>query len=98
MYLRDEKLILILGYINDADQIFLNGKLLGQTGEMKPNKNRNSKKDTERAYFIVNDLLNAEGTNTIAIRVRDYGKVGGIYKGYVGIATRKNYMQYSKAK
>ena len=95
------KLILMLGKINDIDEVYFNGKLIGYTGEfphgdkMAEYKHR---KDKERAYFIPPHLIRTERENIIAVRVLDVGKYGGIYKGYVGITTRQEYLKYSKRK
>ena len=95
-----EKLILLLGKINDTNQVFLNGVPIGKTGELPNGKNNNirSHKDEERAYFIPPYLLKPNDINVIAVRVYDLGKTGGIYTGYVGIARRENYLKYTRKK
>jgi len=92
-----QKLILMLGKINDIDQTFFNGIQIGNTGNFDDKgKNRHSHKDEERAYFIPPYLIRPNKKNVIAVRVYDYGKTGGIYSGYIGIATRSEYLKYSK--
>ena len=94
-----KKLILLLGRINDIDQTFFNGVEIGHTGAFPVNKkNFHSHKDEERAYFIPPYLIRPNKTNVIAVRVFDIGKNGGIYSGYVGIASRGDYLKYSKKK
>ncbi len=95
-----EKLILVLGKINDTNQVFFNGVPIGETGSFPDGKNDNvrSKMDEERAYFIPPYLLKGNAINVIAVRVYDLGKNGGIYSGYVGIARRENYLKYSRKK
>jgi len=95
------KLILLLGYINDIDQTYFNGQMIGHTGRFptreKPPRYK-SLKHRERAYFIPPFLIRPGAENVIAVRVLDVGKYGGIYRGYVGIATREEYLLYSKRK
>jgi len=81
------KLILMLGKINDIDEAYGDHKAIYK-----------GRKNIERAYFIPPDLIRANQDNVIAVRVMDVGKYGGIYKGYVGITTRQEYLKYSKRK
>lgn len=76
------QLILVAGKINDADQMFLNGRLIGSTGSFPPHPQ--SERNTIRIYNIPEDLL--EDKNVIAIRVYDMGQEGGIHEGPIGIA------------
>jgi beta-galactosidase/beta-glucuronidase len=96
----DEKLILMLGKINDIDQVFFNGVKIGETGFLQSeiDAEKKSHKDEERAYFIPPYLVQNHPTNTIAVRVFDFQKNGGIYSGYIGICTREEYLQYSRKK
>ncbi len=55
-----------LGRIVDGDAIYINGKKIGQTGYMYP----------QRRYPIPNDLLK-EGKNTIVVKVTNNGGKGG---------------------
>ncbi len=75
------QLILIVGKIDEADQTFLNGQLIGSTGAFPPETK--SERETLRIYDIPTDLLGEE--NVIAIRVYNIKHDGGIYKGPVGI-------------
>ncbi len=61
--------VIELGQINDSDESFVNGHMIGST---------KSKADDKRKYTIPAGLLK-EGSNVIAIRVEDIGNVGGIY-------------------
>ncbi|MDZ7374464.1 MAG: glycoside hydrolase, partial [candidate division KSB1 bacterium] len=91
------KLILVLGYVNDADETYFNGRLIGHTGRFpRGEQSPEGKKDEERAYFIPPFVVRPGRENVIAVRVFDIGKYGGIYRGYVGIATREEYLQYSE--
>jgi sialate O-acetylesterase len=91
-----EKLILLLGKINDYDQVYLNGQLIGSTGEFPyPGKTDNpSHKNDERTYAIPSHLIHPDSDNLLAVRVFDLGKHGGIYQGYIGIATREAFLKY----
>ncbi len=100
--LQEKKLILLAGKINDIDEVYFNGTLIGRTGEFPKNADNHygdykNKYKIERAYFIPPSLIHS-GPNTIAIRVLDVGNRGGIYSGYVGITTRDEYLKYSHRK
>ena len=84
----EQDLILFLGYIDDVDEVFLNGVRIGQTGKFPPQYI--TAYNIERQYRIQKSLLKT-GTNTIAIRVYDEKKDGGIVSGNkIGIFTDKN--------
>jgi hypothetical protein len=94
-----DKLILLLGKVNDLDQVYFNGTVIGRTGDFPDGSKSNfliSRRDEERAYFIPPYLIKPGKTNTIAVRVYDLGGLGGIYEGYIGITTRNEYLKYSK--
>ena len=69
-----------LGKIDDVDQTFFNGKLIGQTGSFPPSYE--SKWNTERVYIISDNDVQWDKENVIAIRVfsQDAGGVG-MYEG-----------------
>lgn len=95
--LKKQKLILLLGKIDDLDECFLNGSRIGHTGDMNAPPEEISF-DNEyrelRAYFIPdNQLLLPEG-NILAVRVYDGFIDGGIYEGPVGIITRESYLKW----
>ncbi|MFT6970766.1 MAG: hypothetical protein ACJAXX_001332 [Roseivirga sp.] len=82
--LRKEKVIYLkLGYIDDVDEVFVNGKKIGFSGGFPPDYY--TAFHAERLYSIPIDLINFSGENLIAVRVFDYGGEGGIYTGDVGI-------------
>lgn len=78
-----EKRYLVAGFIDDVDQIFLNGTLLGQTGKFPPEYS--TEYSDLRKYLIPPESLRKE--NVLAIRVYDGGGPGGIYRGPVGLYT-----------
>ena len=95
------KLILLLGKINDADEVYFNGALIGGTGKFPENKGRLLHQELykeERAYFIPPYLIKTDKPNVIAVRVYDAGSNGGIAKGDIGITSRREYMKYIKRK
>ncbi|MEZ4745574.1 MAG: beta galactosidase jelly roll domain-containing protein [Calditrichia bacterium] len=85
-----QKLVLLLGQIDDLDETYFNGKLIGRTGERlgrrKPDV-RGNEWQIYRAYEIPNELINYDGNNLIAVRVYDDIYDGGIYNGPVAIVT-----------
>jgi sialate O-acetylesterase len=72
-----------LGYIDDCDEVYVNGKLVGFSGSMPPKYK--TAYNTERQYPLPYDVINFSGDNTIAIRVFDAKLEGGIVDGRLGI-------------
>ena len=100
---KDENFVLMLGKIDDIDQTFLNGKLVGAIGDWnfddKPTHfNQNNEWETFRGYFIPDNILKPGEYNTIAVRVYDGFLDGGIYDGPIGLITQKNYREFWKAR
>ena len=99
--LAGEKLILMLGEIDNIDETYFNGTLIGYTGTFPDGDNKgqtNGFHDQERAYFIPPNLIRTNQENVIAVRVFDQGGSGGIHHGYIGITTRNHYLKYVKNK
>lgn len=96
--LKGERLILLLGKIDDMDETYLNGHLIGRTGRMNDDPDRISINNDDwaafRAYYIQSEYLNESGNNTLAVRVFDGPLHGGIYEGPLGIITREKYMKW----
>ncbi len=87
--LLDEKdVVLLLGRIDDADETFLNGVKIGETGKFSPEKKTEWMK--LRAYPIPYGLLKQKN-NVLAVRVCDFGFDGGIFKGPIGIILKKDF-------
>jgi Glycosyl hydrolases family 2, sugar binding domain/Beta-galactosidase jelly roll domain len=80
---KDENYYLNLGYIDDADEVYVNGILIGFSGSMPPKFK--TAYNTERKYSLSSDVINFNGENTIAIRVFDVTLGGGIVDGKLGI-------------
>lgn len=91
-----DKMILLLGRIDDIDQVFINGVLIGQSGPFKPSTvdERTDCYRQNRAYYIPESLLKSDETLLITVRVYDRSQGGGIYKGSIGLISQSNYIQY----
>jgi len=92
-----EELILLLGKIDDLDQTYLNGNLIGETGSMN-SVDRFGEGRGEwlqwRAYNLDEKYIEYGRINIIAIRVFDGLIHGGIYMGPVGIITKRNFKNW----
>ncbi len=98
--LSKDRLILLLGRIDDIDQTFVNGIQIGSTGLWNFDKlpsefNRRNEWEQLRIYSIPEGILKFGKENIIAVRVYDGFQDGGIYKGPIGIITQKKYRQFS---
>ncbi len=91
-----DKMILLLGKIDDIDQVFINGVLIGQSGPFQPSTvyERSNSYKQSRAYYIPDSLLKSDENILITIRVYDHSGGGGIYKGSIGLVSQSNYIQY----
>jgi len=96
--LEGKKLVLMLGVIDDMDETYLNGVLIGSTGEINKTFPRTNDYDYEqfRGYFLPEGLLKPDEENIIAVRVYDGFKEGGIYSGSIGFTTQAKYVSYWK--
>ena len=101
-----QKLVLIAGKINCCDEVFFNGELIGQTGQMPKIGVR---KDTLtscpedlnqqiRVYPIPENLIRQKKENLISIRVLNARYKGGIIDGPVGISRLSSYNRFLKDK
>jgi sialate O-acetylesterase len=95
-----EKLILLLGKIDDIDQTYINGIQIGSTGLWNFDKvptefNTRNEWEQKRVYTIPDGILNFNGENIIAVRVYDGFQDGGIYEGPVGIITQKKFKEFT---
>lgn len=80
---KNDTYFLNIGYIDDADEVYVNGRLIGFSGSMPPKFKTAYNK--ERKYPITSDIIDFKGENTIAIRVFDVTLGGGIIDGEIGI-------------
>jgi hypothetical protein len=83
----ENQMYLVLGYIDDVDEVYFNGVLIGSTGSFPPNYN--TAYNAKRSYFIPESIIKPGKVNTIAIKVFDMTGVGGIVKGDLGIYTQE---------
>jgi len=103
-YYKDD-LQFIIGNVDDTEQTFLNGKLIGQNGVLIPGDTEVTDDFTgdREAYRIirkyvlpVNDSrILWDQENTIAIRVHDHGGNGGMYgtKSYISMLDLKEFFK-----
>jgi sialate O-acetylesterase len=96
--LEGEKLVLLLGKIDDIDQCYLNGELIGSTGNFKVTPKTNvfdNEWQEMRGYYIPAGILRFDGKpNLLSVRVYDGFVDGGIYQGPIGITTQEKYREY----
>ena len=77
------QMYVVFSNIDDCDEVFLNGKLIGKSGSFPPYYS--TAYGFQRKYPIPEGLVNISGNNTIAVRVYDAGGNGGIVGDRVGI-------------
>jgi sialate O-acetylesterase len=96
----NERMVLVLGKIDDLDQVYLNGKLIGQSGDFnRKTLYNNPYYDRQlRGYYLPEDALNHQGINVLLVKVLDVGGLGGLYKGSVGLITQDRYIDYWSAR
>lgn len=88
--------VLLLGKIDDLDEVYINGKLVGALGEMDSEypQIKGMERDEFRGYYLPRGLLKARKENEILIKVYDGGGDGGIYQGPIGLISQENYINY----
>lgn len=79
-----EPFALFLGKIDDADETYVNGVLIGAKGRMPPDAA--TAWQTGRAYQIPDGIVTPGEPMLIAVRVHDAGGAGGIYAGPLELA------------
>jgi len=100
--LASERLILLLGKIDDFDEVYLNGERVGRTGSM-PRESGEWRNDQRsyaqlRAYILAPGVLRPDQDNVLAVRVFDGVMQGGIYDGPLGLIERSRYMQWRNSR
>ncbi len=87
-------LVLLLGKIDDYDEVFLNGVSIGRSGRIDDPVDHGEDRtySLQRAYNFPASLL--KETNVIAVRVCDTHGNGGIYEGPIGILTQAQFAKY----
>jgi hypothetical protein len=81
-------LYLQLGTIDDADEVYLNGHMIGFWGSFPPDYI--TAYSVSRKYYLPVELLNPDGDNVLAVRVYDAEFAGGITGGDIGIYERQD--------
>jgi hypothetical protein len=89
--INENKLVMVLGYIDDIDKVYLNGHEIGSVYAINKSGNEGTYYQTFRGYEIPDEVLNRNGENILIIKVYDNYGFGGIYEGPVGIATESNF-------
>jgi hypothetical protein len=91
----DEPMYIVFGRIDDADEVYLNGKLIGKMGKFPPEFI--TAYNQRRKYLIPAEFLDRKGVNTIAVKVYDSYLEGGIISNPVGIYTDEDnsFLDYS---
>jgi sialate O-acetylesterase len=91
-------LYLALGKIDDVDDVYLNGELVGNVYDLRRNYDfgwgDGWECNVRRIYKIKDGLLKQNGMNILAVKVHDDQGLGGIYEGPIGIMSAKNYRDY----
>lgn len=85
-----EGLILAVGYFDEANEVYVNGKLVGSTGMNYTDDgigvyDGSNPWDTNCVYNLDSSILNYGGTNTIAVRMCNSSGGGGWYEGPIGL-------------
>jgi hypothetical protein len=74
---------LFLGYIDDVDEVYINGRKIGFSGTFPPRYR--TAYTASRSYVIPSEFINFTGKNLISVRVFDSEISGGIVSGDIGI-------------
>ena len=92
--LTKERLVIVLGKIDDLDEVYINGTYIGLQKDLIDNNRDKTKWYQLRVYYIDGSLFIPDKQNVIAIRVYDEGGAGGIYEGPLGILRQKAFVEY----
>ena len=88
----DTDLMLVLGYIDDIDKVYLNNERIGTVEDLKKEDNKDKPYDLIlRGYQIRSGLLKKNGINFLEVKVYDTGGLGGIYEGPIGLISANNF-------
>jgi hypothetical protein len=96
----NEKIVILLGKIDDYDEVYLNGTYVGPIKKISEytNVEENNRWSELRVYYVDAKLLQSNKNNVIAVRVYDKGGFGGIYEGPVGILRLKEFLKFWRTK
>jgi hypothetical protein len=93
---KENDMVLIMGKIDDMDEVFVNGKFIGGTGKIDRKWAHNDEYNKYRTYSVPEGTLKAGKDNVIAVRVYDQTGAGGIYDGPITLLPRSEYKQFWK--
>ncbi len=83
-----DKILLNIGPVDDCDETFLNGKLVGSTGKMPDHpEGYEGQWEAPRRYLVDPKLILWNKENVIAVRVYNGGDPGGFYNQPIRIST-----------
>lgn len=91
-----EDMVLLAGVIDDMDEVYLNGRKIGGTGDIDRHWSENNEWNKRRIYTLPRESVKPGKENTIAIRVYDQKQRGGIYEGPVVIVHASEYKEFWK--
>lgn len=92
-----EGLVMATGYFDEANEVYINGKLVGSTGmdytiaDGVGVYDGSNPWDTNCVYDLDSSVLNYGGENTIAVRMCNSSGGGGWYEGPIGIYSKAAY-------
>jgi sialate O-acetylesterase len=95
--LKGKKLVLMMGKIDDLDEVYLNGEFVGSTGTIRDNgwENTHDQEYSQfRGYYLPDGLIKYNEDNVIAVRVYDGYINGGIYEGPLGLISQERYTKF----
>lgn len=93
---KTEDLVIMMGRIDDQDEVYINGRKIGSTGRMETQWPNNEEWRKVRTYTIPDGLLKAGKYNVIAVRVFDHTGNGGIYDGPIAVLPKSEYKEFWK--
>ncbi|MEJ2594825.1 MAG: glycoside hydrolase, partial [bacterium] len=95
-----KRMVLLLGRIDDLEMVYINGKLIGQSGdfEIETVQKYSDMYKQFRGYYIPPGVLHEDGVNVLVVKVLDYMGLGGIWDGTVGLITQEKYIEYWRRK
>ncbi len=96
-----DRVVLLMGKIDDLDEVYVNGIKIGQTGFMEPPHEQRQFTEAYkqlRAYLVPEGLIKLGKTNTIHVRVSDFYREGGIVEGPIGFIQQRDYIAYWRNK
>jgi sialate O-acetylesterase len=91
---KTDDIMLLLGKIDDIDEVFVNGQLIGSTGNVSRRRFEHEDHQQYRTYTVPSNLLIAGKQNIIAVRVYDGTGGGGIYEGPITLLPRSEYRDF----